>query len=233
MKGAYMYSVEELEEIITHKSLCGAKITRTLKENEFSINTNIKVMMGQSGWIKLRIVEIREKDTTQLTELDERVMNAVYTFSLYGVKEISIQQLAGMICGDFSRKNGKGFIERIKASIEKLEKYKIRIEAKEQFVNYSKRKDYKVVFEGYLLDIEEMDGHARNGRDTFVYWIRSPPILLEYASELKQINRIPMEWYKLMPPNLNIEKIGVCEAFLQQLSMRTNSKWKKIRIYLY
>lgn len=218
-----MHTNRQLAELITSKRVLNTALVRVLQKNTILGNVLYNLQIKKD--VKVGFTVFKKEggeNEVQLSELDIRIQSAIYTFYYYGVEEFSLEQLAGMIYGDFEKRHRKEALREIKDSIEKMTQYQIQIDANMQYEKYLRLKKRQAVFEGDLLNVGICHKHGRNGKETVVYKICEPSVLMQYAVELKQIVQIDMRLYEAMPKQINHLKMSMCEKLLHNILLCEN-----------
>ena len=220
----------ELKNIISAKRINNTELIRIMTRNNIAEaeENSFVVIYPNNNEIEIRFIMMNLGNTPFcLTDMDVQVLNAVYTLQYYGIQAFSVEHLAAVICGNFSKRCSKNFLQATRASIDKMNHIQMRIDAREQYHQYKRLYQSDGVLDGYLLAINEREGHARNGKKTYVYECEDVSILMTYASELRQIIQINMNLYLEMPSNISYLHIRICERLLMECLNRKNKNCKK------
>lgn len=218
-----MLTSKQLKESIVQKSILNISLLEKIVSNTIPENENCGIKHHGKVEVEFRFSSDESKDEViQLHEVDAQVLNAVFTFIQHQVSEFSLEQLVGMIYGDFEKRHRDKIKITVAESVERLKKYRIHINAEQEFVRYKKLRGENATFKGRLLDIEEETCNGKNGKSTIVYRIRNPSPLMQYADTLNHVAKIDMRWYQLISKQTSFENVLMCERLLCRIVQAEN-----------
>lgn len=218
-----MLTNKQLKETIKQKSILNISLLEKITSNVIPENQNVGIKHKGKVAIEFKILSDDSCDEViQLHELDAAVLNSVFTFWVHDINEFSLEQLIGMIYGDFEKRHRDKVKNTVEESVKRVQKYSIHIAAEKEFAHYQKLKDVDATFRGRLLDAEEESRNGKNGKGTIVYRIRTPSPLMKYADALSHVEKIDMNWYRLIPKRANLKNVLMCERLLCRIAQAKN-----------
>lgn len=224
-----MLSKKDSDFIVKNVYMNNTLLVRRLVEKKVNVGCPIELRIKKDVKIKFIILTESMEKQLDITEEDIRIQDAIYTFLKYGICEVNIEQLAGLMQGDFNRRITAERIAFIKERIKVLNKIHIKINASNQFATYKRLKNTYAIFEGKVLDVQESAQNGKNGKLTTVYQIKSVPVLYQYAETLRQVISLNRKAFMCLKGNLSRERLDVYFELLYKLCIHTNKKNKLCR----
>lgn len=218
-----MVTNKQLKESITQKSILNISLLEKMVSNAIPKNQNVGIKHKGAVAIEFKILSDDSHDEDiQLHELDAAVLNSVFTFGVHDINEFSLEQLIGMIYGDFEKRHRDKVKNAVEESVARLKKYSVHIDAEKEFAHYPKLKNVDATFNGRLLDVEVEKRNGKNGKGTTVYRIRNSSPLMKYADALNHVEKIDINRYQLIPKRTSLKNVLMCERLLCRIVQAEN-----------
>ena len=232
-----MLSRKELDQMVKNVYMNNTLLVHQLVTEKVPRERTIESNIKKDVKVKLYITSKEEMEWIQVTEEDISIQNAFYTFLKYHISEVTLEQLVGLMCGNFFRRVTSEKIIHIKQRVEFLANLGIRIDASMLCNWYPRLRTANLEKERKMIDISIATKNGKNGKITTVYRINSIPVMHYYAECLNQIIALDRDSLKCVRMNLSQEREEILFELLQKFCVHANPKStlyeKKIPITLF